>query len=88
MLKFVLEKGYQLFKINTIMYAKQKAFMKKVIELNNKKRTEASINNDHIGVQYYKNSSNSNFAKQIENPEKYRDLYIVTDENKAKNLAS
>ena len=88
MLKFVLEKGYELDKIHAIIYAKQKAFIKKFIELNNKKRTEASINNDQIGVQYYKNSSNSTFGKQIENPEKYRDFHIVTDENKAKSLAS
>ena len=88
MLKFVLEKGYGLDKIHAIIYAKQKAFIKKFIALNNKKRTEASINNDQIGVHYYKNSSNSTFGKQIENPEKYRDFHIVTDENKAKNLAS
>ena len=62
--------------------------MKRFIELSNMKRTEASINNDRIGVQYYKNSSNSTFGKQIENLEKYRDFQIVTDENKAKKLAS
>ena len=78
-LKFVLEKRYKLDKIHTIIYAKQKAFIKKFIKLNNKRRTEASINNDQIGVQYYKNSSNSTFGKQIENPEKYRNFHIVTD---------
>ena len=51
-LKFALEKGYKLDKIHTIIYAKQKAFMTKFIELNNKKRTEAATNNDQIGVQY------------------------------------
>ena len=62
--------------------------MKKIFELNNKKRTKASLSNDQTGVQYYTNSSNSTFGKQIENPEKYRDFHIVTDEKKAKKLAS
>ena len=39
-------------------------------------------------MQYYENSSNSTFGKQIENLEKYRDFHIVTDQNEAKKLAS
>ena len=62
--------------------------MKKLIELNNKKRTNASLSNHQTGVQYYTNCSNSTFGKQIENPEKYRDFHIVTDEKKAKKRAS
>ena len=38
MLKFVLEKGYRLEKMHSIRYATQKAFMKKFIDLNNKKK--------------------------------------------------
>ena len=86
-LKFALEKGYKLEKIHAITYAKQKVFKKKFIEQNNRKRTEAAINNDQIGVQYYKNSSNSTFDKQIENPEKYRDFLIVTDEKKSQKIS-
>ena len=61
--------------------------MKKFFELNNKKRTKASLSNDQTGVQYSTNSSNSTFGKQIENPEKYRDFHIVTDEKKSQKTS-
>ena len=90
MLKFILDKGLVLDKIHSIIYAEQRAFMKPFIELNNEKRTESSINDDQIGVQCYKKSSNSTFGKQIENPDrdKYRNLYPVNDPMIGKKLAS
>ena len=85
MLQFVLKKGLKLRKTHAVVYAKQKTFMKPFIELNNKKRTEASINNDQIGVQYYKSNSNATFGKQMENIKKYKSFHIVNNPKKVRN---
>ena len=49
--------------------------MKSYISLNNKKRTECSINKDKIAVELF--MSNTNVGKQIENVRKYKILELL-----------
>ena len=77
-----VKKGLKLRKVHAVVYAEQKAFMNPFIELNYKKRTESSKNNDEIGVQYYKLNSNATFGKQMENVKKCQNFHIVNNPKK------
>ena len=87
-LQFVLEKDVVLKKTHATIYAKQEAFMKSYIELNNSKRTKCSKNKYKIRAESYKLMSSSTFVKQIENVRKYKDIPTVNNEVKGKTLAA
>ena len=64
MLKYCLEKGTLLKKINHVLYAKQTDLMKPYINFNNEKMTECSKNKGKFVADQCKSRTNSKFENK------------------------
>ena len=77
MLKFVVKIGIKVTKVHRIIKFKQDHIIKDYIELNNKMRAEAKTEAEK---DIFKLMNNSLFGKSCENPLKYLEAKILTDD--------
>lgn len=83
-LKFYLEMGLKLLRINAVVAFKQKPFLKKFIQMNNEKRSKST---NVFDSDLYKGYNNSTFGKLCMNVFKQREIKLVNDLKDFKKIA-
>ena len=84
-LKFYLEKGMKLVKVNRVLQFKQSDWIRPYVELNTKLRQQAD---NKFEEDFAKLMNNSFFGKTCEDVRKYKNFEIVMNEKKADRLIS